>query len=333
MPALDRLERQIRRKPGPIASVIGVALCVGVATALRLALAPWLREEAAWFPTYYPAVLLATLFLGWRQGAVVLLLSALAADYFFVPPAGLKANSAAALMVFMLAASLILATTAFLREALIRLNAAHERERHLNIELQHRVQNNLAVVQGLAGQAIRSAPDLKTFYNDFRGRLAALSEAHRLLSSGDWTRCELPDLPRGALEAFRRRGAIKIAGPPCALPDESCVPLVLALHELATNAVKHGALSASGGEVSLTWSLRPADQAKSDMILQWVERGGPPVAPPSRQGLGSRLLVEQPGLDKVQVDYAPEGVRCTLVVKGAAPLARPASTRGRRQPG
>jgi two-component sensor histidine kinase len=89
------------------------------------------------------------------------------------------------------------------------------------------------------------------------------------------------------------------------------VPLSLALHELATNAVKYGALSAAGGRVSLAWAL-----ADGVMRLVWREAGGPPVAPPRRRGMGTQLLRPQAGLAAVEVEYRADGVRCEIAIEG-----------------
>jgi two-component sensor histidine kinase len=312
MAALRLIQRLIERKPGPLATLVGVAACVAAPTALRTAISPVLRDSLP-FATYYPAVLLAGLWLGWWLA--VLLLSALAADYWFVPPARdlfLAPRDVTGMVVFALSAGLILVAAALLREALFRLNRASTLAQTLNLELQHRVKNNLAVTHGLAMQSMRAGADPSTFYADFRDRLAALGRAHDLLSSGNWTECGFPELPEAALEPFRSSGAVHISGPRCRTPSNACVPLMLALHELATNALKHGALSSAAGEVSLTWRIEPPDRLR----IEWVERGGPPVSPPRRKGLGSRLLVRQTGLASVDLAYDPPGVRCAIVVSG-----------------
>jgi two-component sensor histidine kinase len=90
--------------------------------------------------------------------------------------------------------------------------------------------------------------------------------------------------------------------------------LVLALHELGTNALKHGALSTPEGRVDLSWDLHD-----TQLVLRWVERLGPPVEPPSRKGLGTRLLSSQPGLDRVKLQYLVEGLHCTITIDGARP--------------
>jgi len=103
-------------------------------------------------------------------------------------------------------------------------------------------------------------------------------------------------------------------GCPCILPDDSCIPLIMAMHELATNAVKHGALSNSIGRVDVNWFI--AVDGKSLYIL-WKETGGPRVLPPERTGIGMRLLTPQPGLDAVELTFAPEGLWCEFMIRGA----------------
>lgn len=318
MAALRRLQQLVEKEPGVLAGIGGLVLAVALPTALRLALQP-LLGGALWFATYYPALLCATLALGWRWGVAALLLSALAADYLFIPPPrslSLETRDVAAVVVFLLSGGLLVLSTALLREALHRLNTAAETQKALNRELQHRVNNNLAVIQALAAQTMRSSPDLQTFYERFRGRVIAVSAANRILSAGDWATCEFPALPEAALRPFSSEDRVQIEGPPCSVPAESCVPLVLALHELGTNATKYGALSVPQGQVLLRWALRGA--AKRDLVIEWLESGGPQVEQPTRTGLGSRLLAAQVGIADVQTEFRREGLLCTLLIEGAA---------------
>ncbi len=107
---------------------------------------------------------------------------------------------------------------------------------------------------------------------------------------------------------------MNIVGPTCSLPEAACVPLVLALHELGTNAVKYGALSTLSGSVDLVWTSVEAPCGGREVVLDWTEKEGPEVEPPTRQGLGSRLLTRQPGLNDVTLQFRPEGLRCRIVV-------------------
>jgi two-component sensor histidine kinase len=284
--------------------------------ALRFAIGRWISGLP--FLTFFPAVLIASLLLGWRWGLAVTLASAVAANFFFVEPRFQWLPSTAdvvGMLAFFTSASLLVITAAALRASVKEIADIAEREANLNMELQHRVKNNLAVVQGLARQTAKSATHPDEFYRAFIGRLVALGEAHNVLSSGNWEECRLPDLAQAALGPFQQHGAITLDGQACAIPSESCVPLVLALHELGTNAIKYGALSAPSGHVSLTWTV-----TNGNALLRWRETGGPEVLPPTRRGLGSRLLRRQPGLDAVTLEYRTEGVICEIGI-GRARLA------------
>jgi two-component sensor histidine kinase len=274
--------------------------------------------ERACFALYFPAILAGALLLGWRVGLLVTILSAVAVDYLSIGPpmtAGLAMGGVMAAVEYWLSATLIIITAELLRRAMVKLNAAAEMEQALNLELRHRVNNSLAMALAFAAQIKRSEPEPEAFFAAFQSRLVALARAHDILSTRSAGDCHLPQLAETALEAFTSLGQITLSGDRCSLPAASCVPLVLALHELATNAVKHGALSAPGGTATLIWTICNQD-ARSEVRLEWIESGGPPVERPARKGLGSRLLVRQSGLDEVSVDYAPTGLQCTMVVRG-----------------
>jgi two-component sensor histidine kinase len=138
------------------------------------------------------------------------------------------------------------------------------------------------------------------------------------LSLKSWNRAPLRDVVSTALGAFQevRRERFLIEGPDDIwLEANRSLLLAMALHELATNAVKYGALSSGGGRVRVAWELRTGDGAKS-LMLRWEERGGPPVKPPERRGFGSRLIERglQAGLGRSHLDFAPQGVTCTVEV-------------------
>lgn len=177
---------------------------------------------------------------------------------------------------------------------------AAERQALILAEMNHRVKNTLTVVLALAEQAFRAAgggPEQGRFHADFRTRLLALSRAHDLLTRESWRETDLAGLVRAALAPFGLPGSgdggaparIAYQGPLVLLAPEPAVSLAMALHELATNASKHGALSRPGGKVSLVWTPAPNDGAMLD--IAWTESGGPPFAgPPERRGFGMHLL-------------------------------------------
>jgi two-component sensor histidine kinase len=299
----------------PLQGFLGALVAVGLPTALKFTLDGWLPGVPP-FLTYYPAMTLAALFLGWRWGTAALIASAMICDYFFMAPLrswSLGTNDFVVVVLFVLGGGTIVATAAMLRESAKRLNAASTREHELNAELKHRVNNTLAVMQALAKQTARSSPTAMDFYASFSQRLDALREAHDVLSSTDWTSCDLPRLAERGLKGYLPNPAISIVGPACTLPPGSCVPLTLALHELATNATKYGALSIPDGRVSVDWKVEGVH-----LVLLWVELGGPPVSQPVHKGLGARLLAKQHGLEQVAVEYLPEGLRCVITIHGAS---------------
>ncbi|GGG35989.1 hypothetical protein GCM10010964_24870 [Caldovatus sediminis] len=202
---------------------------------------------------------------------------------------------------------------------------AEERRALLLAELNHRVKNTLAVVQALALQTARSAPDLPSFVAAFQTRLIALARAHDLLTQADWRGATAEEMVRTELGGEERADLGGCASS-AVLPPVQALALALALHELATNAAKHGALSTPEGRVSVACRTDPADGAT---LIEWVERGGPAVSgPPIRHGFGLRLLqrglARQAGME-AELRFEPEGLRCTLrlpVLANAAGRAR-----------
>lgn len=185
---------------------------------------------------------------------------------------------------------------------------AEAHQRLLINELNHRVKNTLAIVQAIAWQSLRGSapPEVR---DAFEGRLAALSAAHDVLTQQSW---ESAAIDRIIVEATapHQDGRISAEGPAVELAPKTAVALGLAMHELATNAVKHGALSASAGRVEIRWRVE-ADR----LSLIWTERGGPPARAPARRGFGFRML--EKGLadelrGEVRLDFRPEGLVCRL---------------------
>jgi PAS domain S-box-containing protein len=192
---------------------------------------------------------------------------------------------------------------------------ADERQRLLINELNHRVKNTLAIVQSIAMQTSRSAPTVADFHDSFIARIAALSRAHELLTQSSWQAASLTDVVRRALEPYRSaQDRIIVNGPAMRLTPSAALALNLALHELVTNAAKYGALSAPTGRVEVDWSIE-RDASVPVLDLRWVERDGPPVAPPCRRGFGSRMIERGIALEldgEVRLDFQPEGVQCLI---------------------
>lgn len=305
---------------GGKAAVYGLLL-VAAPTILRLLIDPFVAGLP--YVTYFPFVLVAALFMDWRQAMAVTLLSTVVANYLFMDPRFTffaRQSDTIGSVFFFVAASMIVAVGQSLRRAVRELEQSRAREAHLHRELQHRVKNTLAVVQGLATQTFRDVPGAGSSLDKLHGRIRALADANDILRNGHWEECRLPELAVRALEPFNSKGAITLAGPACRLPEESCVPLVLALHELATNAVKYGALSNQDGEVQLSWKFVAGGDGGTDLDLDWRERGGPAVVAPTSRGLGAKLLRPQSGLRDVKQTFEPGGVACAIHIVGAREL-------------
>jgi two-component sensor histidine kinase len=184
-----------------------------------------------------------------------------------------------------------------------------ERQRLLINELNHRVKNTLATVQAVALHTRSSASSIGDYHLSLEGRVIAMSRAHELLTRSAWECAELGELARETLSAFAG-SQLRIHGPIAHVGPTDALNLALILYELATNAAKHGALSADGGHVELSWR-RIADQTR----VCWKESGGPPVAPPTRKGFGSRLITRATkDLQPSELNFAPSGLHCEFTL-------------------
>lgn len=194
----------------------------------------------------------------------------------------------------------------------------------LNHELNHRVKNSLAMVQAIAHQSLRGAESVEKARHSFGARLAALARAHDVLTQQSWVGADLREIVAGLVAAHDEdKTRFEISGPPVSLPAKAALSLSMALHELATNAVKYGALSTDEGRVEVAWETTPASPSggsSSRLRLVWREYGGPPVRAPERQGFGRRLiergLASEVG-GSARIAFEPTGVVCTF----EAPLA------------
>lgn len=194
---------------------------------------------------------------------------------------------------------------------------AREHQRLLVGELNHRVRNMLQVVIGLARQTLREAPSPDAFGQMLIGRMQALSKAYQLISQEEWGDVELRDLVMDQLGPHLphpRRAAAD--GPRILLHPPAAVALGLVLHELATNAMKHGALRTETGLVTVRWEVRGAPE-RPVLALNWLEQGGPAVTMPTRRGFGSALIktqVERALRGQLEVDYPVEGLRAVITL-------------------
>jgi len=188
---------------------------------------------------------------------------------------------------------------------------AEQHQRLLINELNHRVKNTLAIVQGMAWQSFRSIGAARDAADAFEGRLTALAAAHDVLTRQNWESASIGSIVAEAVAPHHAGDGRLIAqGPSVRLEPKTAVALGLAMHELATNAVKYGALSGPEGRVEVQWT---ADDGR--LRLTWRESGGPTVVRPVRRGFGARLLEQ--GLAEelrgsVRLEFPPEGVVCAV---------------------
>jgi PAS domain S-box-containing protein len=192
-----------------------------------------------------------------------------------------------------------------------------ERHRELLIaELNHRVKNTLAVVQAVAAQTFKPGADPAGARRDFESRLTTLAEAHDVLTSNSWDAIRLQELLERAIAPFRRDGRerFELHGPEVRVEARVAVGFALAIHELATNALKYGALSQDAGRVLIRWHVVRTPEGPR-MKLVWREEGGPPVTPPKRRGFGSRMIEQGLASElggSVALDFGSAGVTCRI---------------------
>lgn len=184
----------------------------------------------------------------------------------------------------------------------------------VNHELQHRVKNTLAVLSAVAAQTFRDTSS-KAALEIYQGRLAAFGRAHDLLTASNWVEAPLTDVVQTALAPYRTGDArFEVSGPPTIVRSRQALSLSLAIHELATNAIKYGALSGPTGRILITWGTADIDAAPH-FVFTWQETGGPAVSPPSGTGFGSRLITRVLKDDfngNVELSYEPAGLVCRL---------------------
>ncbi|MDB5360638.1 MAG: hypothetical protein JWO51_1935 [Rhodospirillales bacterium] len=200
-------------------------------------------------------------------------------------------------------------------EGSVTIEEIREREQRLNLlmrETSHRSKNILAVTQAIARQSLAQASSLEDFGHRFSARLQSLAQSHDLLTQVEWAGTRLDDLLRSQLGHYiDGSGQIATEGPDVSLASAAVPYLGLALHELSTNAAKHGALSVPEGRVSIRWGLLSDPEKGERLWLRWAETGGPPVVPPTRRGFGTditRRLVARALRGTVAFDFAETGI-------------------------
>jgi two-component sensor histidine kinase len=301
MTGFDAVKQAILAKRGPLESLVGTLVTIAIPTGLRLILGS--SADPAPFVTYFPFVLLGAIFLGWKWAVVSTVASALIVEIAFGPliVEGDTARELAVLFYFVCSCALLIATGDMLRRVTRHMARVTEERNLLLREMGHRVQNTLAVVASLV-RMDRGSKDLESFKSDLLGRVKALASANRVLRDGAEEGCSVLHLVEQAIAPFAPGEAFDAQGTDHTIDAQAAQHLLLILHELCTNAVKHGALRSAAGRVELRW--RVADRA---LQLTWREHGGPRVERPSGPGLGTKLLRSQPAF-KIETQFLPDGL-------------------------
>lgn len=195
---------------------------------------------------------------------------------------------------------------------------ARRQQDMLNGELEHRLKNMLTIIQSIASQTFKTARDLSEANHSFAARLTSLGQAADVLTAGAWRKARFRDVIEAGLTAVAGvRDRIQVGGPVIELESQTALALTLALHELATNALKYGALSNETGSIAIHWAVTGPEERFSFL---WRETGGPPVVPPTHQGFGSRMIersLRSYFKGSARFTYAPTGVELAI----DAPLA------------
>jgi PAS domain S-box-containing protein len=189
---------------------------------------------------------------------------------------------------------------------------AEERLQLLMGELEHRVRNTLAVVQGLVRQSL-AGDDINIAREKVEARLSALAASHQILTSVGWTTASVRSIVHAAISPLCPKERLTSAGPEAELAPHAALSLSLCLHELATNATKYGALANASGVIEVSWVILASPVDTLHMV--WEESGGPPVRSPGKKGFGSRLIERSARADlggSARLEFKPEGLRCEL---------------------
>ena len=306
----ERLGAFARRglRPGSPEAFGFALVCVAAATLLRLAI-DIATPNAVPFATYFPAILIATLIAGTAAGLLTTVLGAVISWYVFVPPrfsmSSLSTADLVSLGLFFFAALAIIWIADRYRAVLRRLDEEEAYRKVVVEELGHRVKNKLATVYAILRHELRGHRDV---WESAAGRLRALSAADDFLVTGEGEGVALEQIldlelaPYGSASVNKRGAPLTLSGK---------LPSVLALivHELATNAAKYGALSAPNGVIDISWA-----EDGDDIVVDWRERGGPPVIAPAKRSFGTNLIERSLGAfqGSAKVEFAPGGVSCCM---------------------
>lgn len=271
------------------------------------------------FATFFPAVIAAGLLNGFRASLIAVVLAVPVATIPFA-----SIYPVATYAVWLIFGSVVALSAGLARELSERLRRERDELRRTRAKLElvireqvHRAKNTFAVLSAVASQSAHDAQTVEEFRDRLLSRVRALSQAYGLLMMHSDAPVEVAEVVRTSLapfhDAYPQRLVLTGEGS-VMLPPSAAIPLTLCLHELATNAMKYGALSGAAGDVSCDW------QANGDgTLLRWREQNGPAVTQPATSGFGSRMIraaLEGVGGGKTDLRFAPGGVECDLHLPG-----------------
>ena len=290
---------------------------VAIAAALRGG-ASFLSERALLFPTFYPAVLAATLFGGIRPGILASLASVVVVWVAFMARDSLldtpDSDQLFNMCFFGAMALLLVWIAASYRGLIEKLRAEDDRRNLMVMEMQHRNRNTLAVAQAIVSQGLK---DDREAARDINGRLNALAKANQLLLNTPEMTVPFVEIVRSTLSSYDP-SRYAVSGYPLVLRDNHARNMGLILHELTTNAAKYGALSSTNGKVSISCA-----KENGSVTVIWQEDGGPEINSPASQGFGTRFIDRLLGDLRATAErsYHPNGFVFTLRLESAGPSA------------
>jgi two-component sensor histidine kinase/ActR/RegA family two-component response regulator len=335
MHRLERLYVELPAfRPGSIGAYALAVMIVAVATVFRLAIDPFV--EGIQYITFFPAVIVTTFVSGVRAGFLSLVLCAVAAWIFILPPSGqLKVGTSEQIVTigfFIVIASadvLVIGALRFTISHYRRLSeklaaqtaemmAGEEQKQLISAELDHRAKNLLAVVQSILRQT--RAETIDSYVQAVSGRIMALSRSHSLIAASRWQGADVARIVSEELEPYQSLGEepfqsarVRAVGAHVNLRPSAAQTLAMAIHELTTNAVKYGALSRAEGRIAVGWQ-----RTEDGLLFSWSETGGPPMSQtPERQGFGTRFIasgIERQLRGRLTYDWRPEGLLIRILV-------------------
>lgn len=262
------------------------------------------------FITFFPAVLLTAYLCGTVPSVLVLLATALAGAFWLDPPGGMpQLERVLSFVLFLFVASIQIVLIAFINRAISEIKQQERMLGLINRELKHRLKNILAVVNSVFMQSVKAGYDSNDLRTTVSGRVQAIAAAQDLLSATATDGSPVGSLVEAVVRPLAPdENRLRVSGADIALSAEQTTPFALLLHELATNATKHGAWRHDAGIVSIAWQVEPG----GTLMLEWRERDGAPVVAGSRTGLGAMLIKQGVPGARVRHDLKPDGLDCRI---------------------